>query len=176
MVEVDETYIGGEEKNKHASQKPKKLRWTAGKQAILGMRERGGQTQAKLIPGADRQTLWNEIEQNIEKGSTLYADDHGAYRGLELTQYNHQPVNHSAKQYVDGMAHANGVESVWAVLKRGYYGTYHNWSLKHMRRYVNECTFRLNDGDVQRDMVNRIASLSQALLCGKRLRYQELVA
>ena len=142
---------------------------------MIGMRQRGGKTKAKPISSTDRETLWNEIEQNIEKGSTLYTDDHGVYRGLELAQYDHQAVNHSAKQYVDDMAHTNGIESVWAVLRRGYYRTYHNWSLKHTHRYVNEFTFRLNDGDVRRDTVDRIASLSQAL-CGKRLRYQELVA
>ena len=69
---------------------------------------------------------------------------------MQLVQYDHKIVNHSAREYVDGMAHANGVESVWVVLKRGYYGTYHNWSVKHMHRYVNEFTFRLNDGDLQR--------------------------
>ena len=119
--------------------------------------------------------MWNEIEQHVEKGSTLYTDDHGVYRGLDMSDYDHKVVNHSAKQYVDGMAHTNSVQSVWAVLERGYYGTYHNWSIKHTHRYANEFTFRLNDGDVQRDTVDRMASLSQAL-CGKRLRYRELVA
>lgn len=175
QIEMDETYLGGKEKNKHQSQKPKKLRGTTGKQAVIGMRERGGKVKAKPIAGTDRETMKSEIDQNIEKGSTLYTDDHGVYRGLDMTDYDHKVVNHSAKQYVDGMAHTNGIESVWAVLKRGFYGTYHNWSMKHTQRYVNEFTFRLNEGNCEVDTKDRIASLSQAL-CGKRLRYRELVA
>ena len=98
--------------------------------------------------------------------------DHGGYRGLP---YPHETVKHSAKEYVNGMAHTNGIESVWALLKRGYYGTYHNFSAKHVQRYVDEVAFRLNDGNCQVDTMDRMGSLSQAL-CGKRLRYRELVA
>ena len=174
-VEIDETYLGGKDKNRHESKKQKAGRGTAGKQAVFGMRERGGPVKATPVNRTDRATLIPMIQGSVEPGSTLYTDDHGAYRHLEAVGYDHQAVNHSAKQYVDGMAHTNGVESVWAVLKRGYYGTYHNWSMKHTQRYVNEFTFRLNAGDVQRDTIDRIASLAQAL-CGKRLRYRELVA
>ncbi|MYH01186.1 MAG: IS1595 family transposase [Nitrospira sp. SB0675_bin_23] len=175
QVELDETYLGGKDKNRHESKKKNVGRGTAGKQAVFGMRERGGATKAMPVEQTNRATLLPMICGTVEPGSTLYTDDHGAYRDVEGLGYDHHVVNHSAKQYVDGMAHTNSVESVWAVLKRGFYGTYHNWSMKHTHRYVNEFTFRLNDGDVQRDTVDRIASLSQAL-CGKRIRYRELVA
>ena len=174
-VEIDETYLGGKDKNRHERKKRKAGRGTAGKQAVLGMRERGGPTRATPVDRTDRETLVPMIQRAVEPGSTLYTDDHGAYRHVGDAGYDHHAVNHSAKQYVDGMAHTNGMESVWAVLKRGYYGTYHNWSMKHTRRYVNEFTFRLNEGDVKRDTMERLASLSHAL-CGKRLRYRELIA
>ncbi len=71
------------------------------------------------------------------------------------------------------MAHTNSIESVWAVLKRGFYGTYHNWSKKHCHRYINEFVFRLNDGNCRIDTINRVCSLI-ANITGKRLTYENL--
>ena len=83
-------------------------------------------------------------------------------------------VNHSAKEFVNGMASVNGVESFWALLKRGYHGTYHNFSTKHLNRYVNEFVFRQNEGNCQTDTVDRIKPLCM-LSKGKYLSYKSLI-
>ena len=78
--------------------------------------------------------------------AAVMTDDHGAYLGLKRQGYQHHVVNHSRHEYVDGVANTNGIESVWALLKRGMYGTYHNVSRKHLQRYVDEFCFRLSSG------------------------------
>ena len=170
IIEIEETYIGGKARNKHKSKGQKYSVGTEGKQAVFGMRQRGGKTIAKPVPGTDRRTLQAEISQNVERGSILYTDDHGAYRDINPSLYRHEAVNHSANEYVKGMAHTNGIESVWAVLKRSLVGTYHHVSAKHLHRYVNDATFRLNDGHVGNMLMDRIGSLCRLSL-GTRLPY-----
>ena len=111
------------------------------------------------------------IRLKLDLRSTLMSI--GGYNDLDGLFYEHGTVKHSAREYVNGMAHTNGIESVWAVLKRGYNGVYHNWSVKHMHRYINEFTFRLNEGNVENDTLDRMASLSKNI-GGKRLTYREL--
>lgn len=175
IVEADETYIGGKAKNKHADKKPTHGRGTAGKQAVFGLRQRGGKTIAKPVPATDRGILVPEIQRTVAPGSILYTDDHGAYRDLDPKQYYHESVNHSANEYVRGFAHTNGMESVWAILKRALTGTYHQVSFKHLHRYVNEATFRLNEGNCEVDTLDRMKALA-AGMSGKRLPYRDLTA
>ncbi len=102
-------------------------------------------------------------------------DDHKAYDGLDGGVFRQQSVNHSAGEYVRGMAHTNGIESVWAVLKRGLHGVYHHASVKHLGRYVDEFAFRLNEGNVKRHTLERLASFADKVV-GKRITYKELTA
>lgn len=154
---MDATYLGGTEKNKHTSKKLKAGRGTVGKQAVLGMRERGGRVMAMPVNGEDKLTIYDAVHKNIEYGSILYTDDHSGYKGIGGVFYGHESVNHSAREYVNGMAHTNGVEAVWSLIKRGFNGVYHNWSKKHCQHYINEFTFRLNEGNCERDTQDRPA-------------------
>jgi transposase-like protein len=174
-VEVDECFVGGLEANKHEHKKLKAGRGSVGKVAVLGMRERGGRTHALVIPDTGLATIQNEIHGAVEPGSQLYTDEHGAYSDLDGLFFAHETVNHGAGEYARGSAHTNGIESVWAVLKRGLHGVYHHASKKHLQRYVDEFAFRLNDGNVARHTTRRLDSFVDATK-GKRITYRRLTA
>jgi len=172
IVEADECYIGGKESNKHASKKLKAGRGAIGKIAVLGMRERNGMVKALPIKSTNAEIIQTNIRETVAPGSTLCTDEHTSYRGMD--EFNHLEVKHSAKEFVNGMAHTNGIESVWAVLKRGFYGTYHNFSTKHVRRYVNEFTFRCNEGGCKIPSMDRVDALFLKSI-GKNLTYNKLI-
>jgi len=174
IVEIDEAYFGGKEKNKHEGKKQKMGRGTIGKTAVIGMRERGGRTKAKVLPSVSGITLQASIHENVEGGSEIHTDEHSGYDGLGY-YYMHETVNHGAGEYSRKGVTTNGMESVWAVMKRGIHGVYHHASPKHIARYVDEFTFRLNDGRVQNHTLTRLDSFIGASK-GIRLTYARLIA
>ncbi len=174
IIEIDECFVGGIEANKHENKKLKTGRGTVVKTAVLGMRERGGRTVAMPIESADKETVQAVIHQHAEVGSTLHTDEAGAYTGIGNSGFIHDAVNHSAGEYVRDDVTTNGIESVFAVLKRGLIGVYHHASPKHLGRYVDEFSFRLNEGNVKHHTLTRLESLVGAV-AGKRLTYKTLI-
>ena len=173
-VEVDEPYIGGIDANKHANKKPVHGNTYGVKQPVVGMKSREtNQVKAQVVQTVSSTTLQRFVKTNTEPGRTVYSEQHRGYWGLRKSGYVLESVNHSVKEYVNGQAHTNCLESFWALLKRGYYGTYHKMSAKHLPRYVNEFAGRHNIRE--RDTIDQMAFVSKGFV-GKRLRYRELVA
>ncbi|MGQ3039854.1 MAG: IS1595 family transposase [Brevundimonas sp.] len=144
-VEIDETFVGGREHNKHKSQKTSNKRGHSIelKTVVMGMKQRDGEVRAGVIDNTRSATLRHIVQENVAKGSTVYTDEHQGYNDLRH-DYDHQKVSHRKGEYVRGKATTNGIESVWALFKRQYVGTHHWISPKHMDAYLNEMTFRLN--------------------------------
>ena len=173
-VEVDETYMGGRRANM-SNAKRKELagtgRGAVGKVAVVGAKDRASnRVAAKVVESTDKPTLQGFVVEHTTPGATVYTDEASAYEGLP---FDHESVKHSVAEYVRGMAHTNGMESFWSMLKRAHTGAFHKMSPKHLDRYVQEFAgkhnIRESDTIVQmRDVVTR--------LMGRRLGYRRLVA
>jgi transposase-like protein len=138
IVEVDETFIGG----KTHGQGPGYSQ--PNKTAVFGMKQRGGDVRAGTVKHANGKNLKPIIRRNVSRDAIIMSDEFGAYKDLNKEFKDHQIVVHSRKEYVRGIAHTNGIESFWSMLKRGIYGIYHHVSRKHLDKYVDEFEFRCN--------------------------------
>lgn len=171
VVEADETFVGGKETNRHAKKKTRKGRGAVGKAVVVGLRERGGSMIGRVVGGTDKWTLQGMIRDNVREGSMVYTDDHNSYHGIEKKGYGHKVVKHSEKEYAVGDVNTNSIESSWALLKRGIYGTFHHVSPKHLQRYVNEFAFRM-DKKTSLSFIEAVCGGSN----GNALSYKKLIA
>ena len=146
IIEADETYVGGKNKNRHKNKKVKGGQGRGGKDKppVFGMVQRGGQVKAGKVKDTKKQTLQRIISQNVKKGSTIMTDEWVAYNGL-AKNYLHKIVNHGSGEYAKGDVYVNTIENFWSLFKRGFIGQYHQLSKRHMDKYLDEFCFRHNN-------------------------------
>lgn len=172
FIEIDETFIGGKNKNRHWDKKVPNSQGRSWKDKtpVLGMLERNGTLITQIVPNTKKGALEPIIEENVKKGSNVYTDEWFAYKDLSKW-YNHRIVNHRNKEYVNGKVSTNSLEGFWSHLKRGIYGNYHWVSKKHLSNYAKEFTLRYNTrkySEQERFDLVLLTSMNQ------RLTYQQL--
>ena len=169
VVEMDETYVGGKDKNKHHSKR--KSMGGMDKEIVFALVERGGSVRSHHVPSVSASTLRPILRAQLAEASRLMSDDGGARVGREFP--NHEAVNHSINEYVRGDVHTNTIEGYFSIMKRGITGVYHHVSPQHLKRYLAEFDFRYNER--QALGVNDEARAHKALrgIVGKRLMYRD---
>jgi hypothetical protein len=166
VVEMDESYFGGDEKNRHQSKKGKKE-----KTPMIGIVERGGNVHAQIVESVNAESTDFMVEKFVGDDAHVMTDSASTFRRVKNT-HKHSIVNHSAKEYVNGMAHTNTIEGFWSHFKRGIDGIYHHVSMKHLQRYAHEFTLRYNSREVN-ECYRFNFVLSNMI---GRLKYDELTA
>ena len=171
-VEFDETYVGGKRRNKsNAERKKAEGRGPVDLTAVVGAKCRtSNEVRAKVVQSTCKDTLQGFVDDMTDPDTVVYTDDAKAYQGIPNP---HETVKHSVSEYVNGMAHTNGIESFWSMLKRAHKGTFHKISPKHLQRYVSEFAGKHNirESDTIDQMRDTVARL-----VGRNLLYRDLIA
>ncbi len=144
-VEIDETFVGGKEKNKHASKREHRGTGGVGKEAVFSLVERGGKVRSHHVPEVNAKTLRPILQAQVDAASHIMTDEGGAAKKVGGEFAKHDAVNHGIGEYVRGGAHTNTIEGYFSVFKRGINGVYHHVSPQHLKRYLAEFDFRYNE-------------------------------
>lgn len=171
-VEIDETFVGGKEKNKHLSKRKHIGTGGMGKEAVFSLVERGGSVRSHHVPAVNAKTLRPILVSQVDRGSFLMTDEAAPSKMMGREFGNHQSVNHAIGEYVRGGAHTNTIEGYFSILKRGITGTYHHVSQQHLKRYLAEFDFRYNERSALGVSDNERAAKALKGIVGKRLTYR----
>ena len=169
IVEIDETYVGGKNKNRHADKKIKG-RGAVGKAPVVSLVERGGRVRSLPVKTVSAKNLKEILNEKVSTESRIMTDSYAPYTQAAEGFASHETVNHSEGEYVRGDVTTNSVESFFALLKRGIMGTFHHIGEQHLHRYTSEFDFRYSN--------RKVTAGERTLLAiqgieGKRLTYQE---
>lgn len=173
VVEADETYVGGKEKNKHASKRQNAGRGPVGKEAVVSLVERDGRVRSQHVKTVNAKTLRPILEEQIHTSTHIMTDESSIYPSVTGAFAGHSTVNHGIGEYVrGGFFHTNTVEGYFSILKRGIIGTYHHVSSDHLKRYLAEFDFRYNERSALGISDAERMSKSIPGIVGKRLTYR----
>jgi transposase-like protein len=172
-VEMDETYVGGREKNKHRKKRKHRGTGGTGKEAVFSLVERGGHVRSHHVPVVSTENLRPIIEAQIEGATVVYTDEGPTAKRLGRYFEKNDSVNHSLGEYVRGDVHTNTIEGYFSILKRGINGVYHHVSQKHLKRYLAEFDYRYNYRTALGFKDGERAAFAVKGIEGKRLTYRQ---